>query len=292
MKASFAIINILISASFTSSLSFGSLNYATSRRSAESEIEVSNKALTERIDDSLLGYLGKRRGGGSGGSRGGSSSSSSSSGSSGSGSSGSRSGNTGSARLVVVQAFDVCAVSNDHSSSSSSSPSFGGGRYYGGGATTPYRSGGRSPAGLVPYAIGFGALGIFPGLWLAGAYGYNFNHPYRFRNSSNANRNESLPVVCLCEEYRACGCDDDGNTTYIDELVGNGSASDQDPTLVHVGNVNGTKSVVINGTLPNGTDGSSGSSTSTPTSGAMRLYILEMSGYWVTSAIVIATVFT
>ena len=287
MKVSFAIITMIISAPFTSSLSLRSLNHATLRRIAGSEIEVSNKALIERIDEPLLNYLEKRRGGGSGGSRGGSSS-----GSSGSSSSGSRSGNTGSARLVVMQAFDVCTITNDHSSSSSASPSFGGGRYYGGGATTPYRAGGRSPAGLVPYAIAFGALGIFPGLWLAGAYGYNFNHPYQFRNSSNANRNESLPVVCLCEEYRACGCDDDGNTTYIDELVGNGSASDQDPTLVHVGNVNGTKTVVINGTLPNGTDDSSGSTTSTSTSGATRLYFLEMSGYWVASAIVIATIFT
>ena len=287
MKVSFAIITVLFSASFTSSVSLRSLHHATSRQSAEFETEISTTALTERIDESLLNYLGKRRGGGSGGSRGGSSSSSGSS-----GSSGSRSGNTGSARLVVVQADDVCTVPNDHSSSSSSSPSFGGGRYYGGGATTAYRAGGRSPAGLVPYAVAFGALGIFPGLWLAGAYGYNFNHPYRFRNSSNANSSESLPVVCLCEEYRACGCDDDGNTTYIDDLVGNGSASDQDPTLVHVGNVNGTKTVVINGTLPNGTDDSSSSSTSSTTSGAMRLYVLEMSGYWVASAIVIATVFT
>ena len=292
MKVSFAIITILFSASFTSPLNLRSLNHANSLRSVEPDIEVSNKALTERIDEPLLNYLEKRRGGGSGGSRGGSSSSSGSSGSSGSGSSGSRSGNTGSARLVVVQALNVCAFSNNHSSSSSSSPSFGGGRYYGGGATTPYKAGGRSPAGLVPYAIAFGALGIFPGLWLASAYAYNFNHPYRFRNSSNANSTESLPVVCLCEEYRACGCDDDGNTTYIDELVGNGSASDQDPTLVHVGNVNGTKKVVINGTLPNGTDGSSDSSTSTTTSGAMPLYFLELSGYWVTSAIVMAAVFT
>lgn len=93
-------------------------------------------------------------------------------------------------------------------------------------------------------------------------------------------------MTCLCQEYQACGCDDNGNTTYIDDLLGNGSTSDQNSTLVHVGNVNGTKTVVINGTLPNGTDDSSS------TSAAMRQSVLEMSGFWVVGAVVLATVFT
>lgn len=179
-------------------------------------------------------------------------------------------------------------TNNNHSSSSASRPSYGGGRYYGGGAAVPYRSGGRSPAGIIPFAIAGGL--IFPGIWLYGAYQYNYYHDYNFRNRSNPNsRNESLPVTCLCDKYSACGCDDNNNSTFIDSIVGNGTEADQDKTLVRVANVNGTKTVVINGTLPNGTDSSSSDSSST--SGAIRTAVLENSGFWLLGAIVGATVF-
>ena len=288
MKSFTTIITLLLSASIASSFTIRSSKYALSRREAETAVEIVNTPLTERFDETLLSYLEKRRGGGgTGGSRGGSSSGSSSSGSSGS-SSGSRgSGNTGTARLVT-QLIACVKLSDGHSSSSSARPSYGGGRYYGGGATTAYRSGGRSPLGIAPYAIAGVGLGIFPGIWLAGAYGYNFHNPYRFHNASNSTaNNESLPVTCLCQKYSACGCDDNGNTTYIDDLLGNGSIADQNSTLVHVGNVNGTKTVVLNGTLPNGTDDSS----SDDTSGATQQTILELSGFWAVGAVVIATVF-
>ena len=181
------------------------------------------------------------------------------------------------------------------SSSSISRPSYGGGRYYGGGSTTPYRAGGRSPAGILPFALAGAALGIFPGLWLYGAYEYNYNHPYGFRNQSS-NKNESLLVTCLCQMYSACGCDDPNNSTFLDDVVGNGSAASENSTLVHVGNVNGTKTLIINGTLPNGTDtdnstdnGTSSSSSSSSSAGS-RNYILENSGFWVMGAIVGATI--
>lgn len=282
MKSFAKIITLLLSASIASSFTIRSSKYALSRREAETTVEIVNTPLTERFDESLLSYLEKRRGGGA--NRGGGSSGSSSSGSSGS-SSGSRgSGNTGTARLVTQLINDV-KLSDSHSSSSSARPSYGGGRYYGGGATTAYRSGGRSPLGIAPYAIAGVGLGIFPGLWLAGAYGYNFHNPYRFHNASNSTaNNESLPVTCLCQKYSACGCDDNGNTTYIDDLLGNGSIADQNSTLVHVGDVNGTKTVVLNGTLPNGTDDSVSSGTTQQT-------VLELSGFWAVGAVVIATVF-
>ena len=85
--------------------------------------------------------------------------------------------------------------------------------------------------------------------------------------------------------YSACGCDNNSNTTYLDSLVGDGSAADENSTLVHVGNVNGTKTLIINGTLPNGTN-----STSSTTSGAARQHLLEQSGFWLVGAIVGATV--
>lgn len=72
--------------------------------------------------------------------------------------------------------------------------------------------------------------------------------------------------------------------------MGNGSAADENSTLVHVGNVNGTKTLIINGTLPNGTNGTEDSSTSSTTSGATRQDLLEFSGFWLVGAIVGATV--
>ena len=74
--------------------------------------------------------------------------------------------------------------------------------------------------------------------------------------------------------------------------MGNGSAADENGTLIHVGDVNGTKTLVINGTLPNGTteDVSTPSSTSSTTSGATRQDLLEYSGFWLVGAIVGAMV--
>ena len=89
--------------------------------------------------------------------------------------------------------------------------------------------------------------------------------------------------------YSACGCDDPNNSTFLDSVVGNGSTAAENSSLVHAGNVNGTKTLVINGTLPNGTDNST-SSGSTSTSDSTRRYVLENSGFWLMGAIVGATV--
>lgn len=94
-------------------------------------------------------------------------------------------------------------------------------------------------------------------------------------------------MTCLCAKYSACGCDDNNNSTYLDSLLGNGSAADQNSSLVRVGNVNGTKTVVINGTLPNGT-----TDDSTSGGGASRQNMFENAGFWVLVAIVAATVLT
>lgn len=130
---------------------------------------------------------------------------------------------------------------------------------------------------------------IFPGLWLYGAYAYNFNHPYTFHNQTNTTAgkngtNETLPVTCLCDQYSACGCDDNDNLTYLDSIVGDGNQSNLNSSLVHVGDVNGTKTIVLNGTLPNGTDTDSSSGIRS------RQLILEASGFWVVGAIVAATI--
>ncbi|KAG8533777.1 uncharacterized protein KY384_001518 [Bacidia gigantensis] len=86
----------------------------------------------------------------------------------------------------------------------------------------------------------------------------------------------------------ACGCDDNNDNSYLDSVIGNGSFNGLNKTLVNVANVNGTKTVVLNGTLPNGTDttASSSSSSSSSTSGASSLVVGESAGLWALGAFV------
>jgi hypothetical protein len=72
--------------------------------------------------------------------------------------------------------------------------------------------------------------------------------------------NQTKGVLCLCQEYTACGCDQNDDSTYLNSIVGNGSESGLNNTLVRVANVNGTDTIVINGTLDNGTDTGSAAS--------------------------------
>lgn len=147
----------------------------------------------------------------------------------------------------------------------------------------------------MPYALVGGAAGaalIFPGLWLYGAYAYPYHNYYNFHNRTNssqpANQNTSLPVQCLCQMYNACGCDDNtANSTYLDGVVGNGSMSALNSSLAHVGDVNGTRTLVLNGTLPNGTDteNDGNGSSATSTSAATALGAMEGSGLWVLAVV-------
>jgi len=235
--------------------------------------------------------LWKRKGGGGGGGKGSGSSSSSSSSSgssSGSGSSGSRPAGSSSS-----------SSGGKTSTGSGVTPSYGG-RYYSGGASVPYTSGSRTPSGLLPVAIlGVGALAIFPGLWANPAYIYPYSHPYTFYNASSS-QNETKPVDCLCEQYQVCGCDDNNNATFLNDLVGNGSYAAQDDSI-NVADYNGTSTILINGTLANGTtaadassstSNSSTSSSSTSSSASHTIpsssitRILETSGYWVMAVLV------
>ena len=90
--------------------------------------------------------------------------------------------------------------------------------------------------------------------------------------------------------YSACGCDDNGNSTFLDSLVGNGSYQGLNKSQINVANVNGTRTIVLNGTLPNGTDTDAATPTSSaspsPSSGVLRRNILESSGYWALGGIV------
>jgi hypothetical protein len=112
--------------------------------------------------------------------------------------------------------------------------------------------------------LSIAALAIFQGIWLYPAYVYPYPQPYTFYNAS-ANQNQTKPVECLCEQYQECGCDNNTDPTYMTSLIGNGSVAALNSTLIQVNDVNGTSTILINGTLPNGTT-AAGDSTSSASS--------------------------
>lgn len=234
----------------------------------------------ERVDVTPQNDLFKRRGGGGGGGRGGGSSGGSSSGSSKSGSSSSNSGSSNSR---------TSKTSNSGGTSSKGSgvqPTYGGGRYYPGGAAVPYRAGAKSAAGIVPFILLGSAIAFWPGVWLYGAYMYHYDNPYRFYNASSR-ANETRDVICGCARYAVCGCDDNNSTAYYDELIGNGSYDALNKSIVNVAKVNGTTTILINGTLANGTTVAGEDSAA---AGSLQA-LAEAAGFWPVFATVIATVF-
>ena len=71
----------------------------------------------------------------------------------------------------------------------------------------------------------------------------------------------------------------------MSDLLGNGSVAGLNGTLIRVAEVNGTRTVFLNGTLPNGTDDSASAAIRTAGRG-----FVEGLGYWVMAAVVGATV--
>ena len=59
--------------------------------------------------------------------------------------------------------------------------------------------------------------------------------------------------------YRECGCDDNTGSAFMNDLLRDGSYSALNRSLVTVAIANNTSTIVINGTLPNGTTASGGS---------------------------------
>ncbi|KAF4634850.1 hypothetical protein G7Y89_g3260 [Cudoniella acicularis] len=289
------------------------------------DIQLLSRDEAEARDFPDRSELWKRKGGGGGGGKGGggsSSSGSSSSSSAGKGGS-SSSSSSSSSGSSASRGSSSSSVGGQTRTGSGVTPNYGGGRYYGGGATVPYSAGARSPLGIPAVFLGASLLAFYPGLWLYGAYSYPYTHPYTFHNrtaranatatttstsatatptATNAARslrldcrqsdtegvNQTKPVTCLCAVYAECGCDDSGNSTFLDSLIGDGTYANLNHTLVTVADVNGTSTIIINGTLPNGTTASGG--TEDAYSAATRS-IVNSSGYWVMIALVLSTVF-
>lgn len=273
MKISFPTILLLLSAVITS-LGLPQLN----------SLLVRDDALAVP-DPSELPDLEKRRGGGGRGGGGGGRSGGGGGGRS--GSSGGRGGGSRGGSRGGGASSRTSPSSNTGGATRSGSgrqPSYGrGGAFYAGGASTPYAAGRRSPLGIAPFFLPLGALALFPGLWLYGAYAYPFHHQYHYVNQTT-HRNESLPVVCLCQQYSECGCDGNNNQTYFESLF-NGTEP-KNSSVARVANVNGTEKIYINGTLPNGTTVADPSASSA----SVGVSLLQASGYWITAAVVAGAV--
>lgn len=156
---------------------------------------------------------------------------------------------------------------------------FGGGQYYGGGARQSYGPGSRSPSGIVPGLLVGGALGLAAGAFIYGAYSYPYHHPYTFHNATT-DKNETKPVECLCDRYSDCGCDDNGDQKYFDDIIGNGTYDSLNKSVVNVGDINGKQTIIINGTIPNDTSSDSSSGDGSSNAGIDMQSLLHTAGWW------------
>ncbi|KAG5976819.1 hypothetical protein E4U55_007196 [Claviceps digitariae] len=245
---------------------------------------MANSDAIARDDQNLF----KRKGGGGGGSRGGGGGSSGGgsrgSGSSSGGRSGSSSGSSGSSGSGGFRSNTGSSSNLGGTSRGGSGPprAYGGGGYYGGGATTPYRSGLGTAAGVGALAFGAGALAFWPGIWYHGANLYPHRDDFSFYNSTTQ-RTETLPVVCGCAQYEECGCEE--NQDALKELVGNGTYDALNKSIINVGDYEGRKTLLINGTLPNGTTADGPDS-----HGSGMMSLTETAGTWSLAACVVAAI--
>jgi hypothetical protein len=128
----------------------------------------------------------------------------------------------------------------------------------------PYRAGLVSPLGVNPFFIAPFALWM-PFYWGPyGAYYYHLNHTAPAL-ANNTAHNSTDPILCVCQNYEECGCDDtDGNYTI--------------PAGTQYAVINGTEYAVVNGTLENGTTAPDDATSSAV---GMGLYLAN-SGFWTT----------
>lgn len=102
-------------------------------------------------------------------------------------------------------------------------------------------------------------------------------------------------MTCLCQQYSVCGCDDNGNSSYVQQVIGNGTDGPVNSSQVVIlpALANGTQRAYVNGTLPNGTTAAGGTDPSSDddivTSGAVRM-LVNYGGYWIMLMTVVGTV--
>ncbi|OAL34313.1 hypothetical protein AYO20_06366 [Fonsecaea nubica] len=269
-------------------LLFSVISLIASAPPSSPSTDLSVREVSSPLD--LFNHLEKRKGGGGGKGGGGSSGSSGSSSSGGSSSGGRSSGGSSTRPNGQPYSFSSASNAGGRTRDGSGTPKAYGNRYAGG-AVVPYTAGRRSPSlGVAPFFIGAGALAFFPGLWLYGSvWAYPYGIPYYWLDHEGRNRTSN--VTCLCQQYQVCGCDPDNNSTFLTQVVTNGSSTPVAPvntsTVRTVSFDNGTTATYINGSLANGTtaDGGTDPSDESQVSAAVRA-VVELSGYWVMFVIV------
>ncbi|KAH8743772.1 hypothetical protein F5883DRAFT_662996, partial [Diaporthe sp. PMI_573] len=168
-------------------------------------------------------------------------------------------------------------------------PAYGNGRFYSGGTTVPYRAGSRSTGGVVLFMMagGLQAIAFWPGVWYHLPYLYPHEQPWNYHNQTS-DRDEIKPVMCGCAPYQVCGCDDNADQAYIYSIISNGNYGSLNHSIVCLGDVNGTETILINGTLPNGTTASGGRKS--PNAAAGLRHVALVAGWWpalVTTAFIV-----
>jgi len=69
-------------------------------------------------------------------------------------------------------------------------------------------------------------------------------------HNRTSDQNETSKVECLCAKYAECGCDANNQTDYVTSVANNNS-------IARVAQLDGQRTLVVNGTLPNGTTAAS-----------------------------------
>ena len=142
------------------------------------------------------------------------------------------------------------------------SNTIGQGTFLKGGSIVSYRSGQNSPGGIRPFLVptAAGAAAIFPGTWGAGVYVYSYNldednlEETELDSDFIDDLDDPVPVRCLCEEFLECSCEEENDEDYLQFLIDDDDVEDLDEEIVTFNTVNGTMTLVINGTLPNATE--------------------------------------
>jgi len=96
-------------------------------------------------------------------------------------------------------------------------------------------------------------------------------------------------VTCGCDPYAVCGCDENGDQQFLSDIIGNGT--NLNDTIVSVALVNNTKTILLNGTLPNGTTIAGGDEDPFDNAGPGMQAMLQNAGFWPVVAIVATMVF-
>ncbi|KAI1827839.1 hypothetical protein F4861DRAFT_491408 [Xylaria intraflava] len=277
MKPANALLCLAVSAHGINAVALPDTDVATiATQAPQPDLEIQS-------DPSTVEELWKRKGGGGGGRAGGGVSSGGGRG----GSSSGGGGRSGGAPLGSPSSN----TGGRTTTGSGPPPRFGG--FYNGGGSVPYAAGqpsrGISPSFLTGAALGAIAFSGFHypyGLWY-----YPYHNPYFYHNSTT-NKNETKPVSCVCGAFDTCSCEDTGNQTYFNSIIGNGSYQGLNHSLVNVANNDSTgqSTIYINGQLPNGTT-ASGGSVSASTAANIRAFA-QAAGWWPAAAVALTLAYS